>query len=129
MDRGKGRREETVSSFEFNKPKEEKRKAMNFSAAAFNPDKFSPFNIYSTSYKTVDEHPIGVDVLVPRDLKLGTEKHPLMVRFHGGYLVKENPFFPFFVFVAAAAALKSNPHYHHINCQIKIQGLFPSPVS
>ena len=60
---------------------------MAVSAAALNPEKFSPFDIHSTSYKTVNEHNIGVDVLVPKDLKLGNEKHPLMVRFHGGFLV------------------------------------------
>lgn len=60
---------------------------MAFSPAALNPEKFSPFHIYSTSYKIVNEHKIGVDVLVPKDLKVGNQKHPLMVRFHGGGLV------------------------------------------
>lgn len=60
---------------------------MAMSAAASNPDKFSPFQIHSTSYKTVNEHSIGVDVLVPKGLKPGSQKHPLMVRFHGGFLV------------------------------------------
>lgn len=57
------------------------------SAAALNPEKFSPFHIHSTSYKTVNEHPIGVDVLVPKKLDPGTKKHPLIVRFHGGFFV------------------------------------------
>ena len=60
---------------------------MAMSAAALNPAKFSPFHIHSTSYKTVNEHKIGVDVLVPKDLKPGSRKCPLMVRFHGGFLV------------------------------------------
>ena len=60
---------------------------MAFSAAALNPERFSPFHIHSTSYKTVNEHKIGVDVLVPKTLKAGTQKCPLMVRFHGGALV------------------------------------------
>ena len=54
---------------------------------AQNEEKFSPFQIHSTSYKVVNEHPIGVDVLVPKDLKPETRKCPLIVRFHGGYLV------------------------------------------
>ena len=62
---------------------------MAMSAAAMNPEKFAPFHIHSTSYKAVNEHNIGVDVLVPKDLKLGNEKHPLMVRFHGGFLVSK----------------------------------------
>lgn len=60
---------------------------MAMSAAALNAEKFSPFHIHSTSYKSVNEHPIGVDILVPKDLKPRTDKHPLIVRFHGGFLV------------------------------------------
>ena len=56
-------------------------------AAAANPKKFIPFEIHSTSYKIVNEHPIGVDVLVPKELKPKNEKCPLIVRFHGGFLV------------------------------------------
>ena len=58
------------------------------SAAALNPEKFSPFHIHSTSYKTVNEHPIGVDVLIPKKLEPGNKKHPLIVRFHGGFFVR-----------------------------------------
>ena len=46
------------------------------SAAALNPEKFSPFRIHSTSYKAVNEPPIGVDIRVPKYLKLGIQKHP-----------------------------------------------------
>ena len=60
---------------------------MAMSAAALNPEKFSPFQIHSTSYKVVNEHPIGVDVLVPKDLKAETKRLPLIVRFHAGFLV------------------------------------------
>ncbi|CAF9940454.1 hypothetical protein IMSHALPRED_002032 [Imshaugia aleurites] len=60
---------------------------MAMSAAAMNPEKFSPFHIHSTSYKAVNEHPIGVDILVPKDLEPGTKKNPLIVRFHGGFFV------------------------------------------
>ena len=60
---------------------------MPISPAALSPEKFAPFSVYSTSYKTVNEHPIGVDVLVPKSLKSGSGKSPLIVRFHGGYLV------------------------------------------
>ena len=55
------------------------------SAIAASPEKFDPFNIHTTSYKTVNGHPIGVDVLIPKGIKPG--KLPLIVRFHGGYLV------------------------------------------
>lgn len=60
---------------------------MAMKAAAMNPEKFSPFHIHSTSYKVVNEHPIGVDILVPKDLKPEAKKYPLIVRFHGGFLV------------------------------------------
>lgn len=61
---------------------------------AMSPAKFDPFHIHTTSYKTVNGHPIGVDVLIPKELKSG--KRPLLVRFHGGYLVTGASLFPFF---------------------------------
>ncbi|MCJ1251764.1 hypothetical protein MMC30_009002 [Trapelia coarctata] len=66
------------------------------SGTAASPDKFNPFTIHSTSYKTVNKHPIGVDVLFPKNLKPG--KHPLIVRFHGGFLasVTGSSLFPWF---------------------------------
>ena len=60
---------------------------MAMSAAALNLEKFYPFQIHSTSYEVVNEHPIGVDVLVPKKLEPGTKKCPLIVRFHGRFLV------------------------------------------
>ncbi|KAM0803851.1 Alpha/Beta hydrolase protein [Usnea florida] len=66
------------------------------SAAALNPEKFSPFHIHNTSYKTVNEHPIGVDVLIPKKLEPGTKKHPLIVRFHGGFFVLGASLLPLF---------------------------------
>ena len=60
---------------------------MAMSAAALNQEKLSPFEIHSTSYKVVNEHPIGVDVLMSKDLKPENKKCPLIVRFHGGFLV------------------------------------------
>lgn len=67
------------------------------SAAALNPEKFSPFHIHSTSYKTVNEHPIGVDILIPKKLEPGnTKKHPLIVRFHGGFFVLGASLLPLF---------------------------------
>lgn len=62
---------------------------MAMSAAALNPEKFSPFYIHSTSYKAVNEHPISVDILVPKDLTPGITERPLIVRFHGGFLVSD----------------------------------------
>lgn len=55
------------------------------SAIAASPAKFDPFIIHNTSYKTVNGHPIGVDVLIPKGTK--SDKRPLLVRFHGGFLV------------------------------------------
>ena len=63
---------------------------MSVSAAALTPEKFSPFHIHSTSYKVVNGHPISVDILVPKNLESGTKKCPLMVRFHGGFLVSNS---------------------------------------
>ena len=60
------------------------------SAKARDPAKFKPFLVYGTRYRTDNGHEIGLDLLVPKGLKPGTQKHPLIVRFHGGFLVS-NP--------------------------------------
>ncbi|MCJ1432527.1 hypothetical protein MMC27_001884 [Xylographa pallens] len=64
------------------------------SSKATSPAKFDPFIIHRTSYKTVNDHPIGVDILIPKDIKTG--KRPLVVRFHGGFLVSGASLFPWF---------------------------------
>lgn len=48
-------------------------------------DKFSPFDIVKTSYKTVNSHPVEAYVLVPKHAKSGNL--PVIVRFHGGCLI------------------------------------------
>ncbi|MCJ1385198.1 hypothetical protein MMC17_008319 [Xylographa soralifera] len=64
------------------------------STKATSPAKFDPFVIHTTSYKTVNDHPIGVDILIPKAIKAG--KRPLVVRFHGGFLVSGASLFPWF---------------------------------
>lgn len=44
------------------------------------------FHVHRTSYKKIGDHEIEVAILVPKELKSG--KHPVMVKFHGGGLVK-----------------------------------------
>lgn len=46
------------------------------SGTATSPYKFDPFTINSTNYKTVNEHPINVDVLVPTNLEPGETPPP-----------------------------------------------------
>lgn len=48
-------------------------------------EKFTAFNIHNITYQVVNGHSITVDVLIPRTVKPG--KHPVIVSFHGGYLV------------------------------------------
>ena len=48
--------------------------------------RFDSFNIYRTSYKVINNHPIDVGILVPKTLDHG--KHPILVKFHGGGLVR-----------------------------------------
>jgi len=43
------------------------------------------FNITTVPYQTIGDHNVTVDLLIPNDLKPG--KHPLIIRFHGGFLV------------------------------------------
>lgn len=71
--------------------------------AHFNPDDFSrysKFNIHTTTYKTVSEHPIACHVLIPKTLssaaKNSSEPRPVILRFHGGGLVGASGLFPDF---------------------------------
>jgi cephalosporin-C deacetylase-like acetyl esterase len=55
--------------------------------------RFDSFHVYRTTYKKIDNHEIEVGILVPKDLKPG--KHPVIVKFHGGGLVRDpTPSFP-----------------------------------
>lgn len=47
--------------------------------------KFAKFTVTDLPYKRVNGTPILASVLVPKDIKPG--KHPLTVRWHGGFLV------------------------------------------
>ncbi|CAI6335464.1 unnamed protein product [Periconia digitata] len=47
--------------------------------------RFDSFIVLRTSYKTIGSHEIDVGILIPKNLNL--EKHPLVVKFHGGGLV------------------------------------------
>lgn len=49
-------------------------------------DKLSPFHLIQTDYKKVSEHGIRSDILVPKDSFTG--KRPVILRFHGGGLVR-----------------------------------------
>lgn len=70
--------------------------------ALSDPDDFSrydDFDIFKTSYKVVSDHPIEVNVLVPKDLTsddASLEPHPVLLRFHGGGLVGASALFPAF---------------------------------
>ncbi|EXJ57020.1 hypothetical protein A1O7_07364 [Cladophialophora yegresii CBS 114405] len=71
---------------------------MSVSTSASAP-KYAPFTILTTSYKSVDDHPINVYTLVPKlvlanitpgDAASETSKPtplPVLVKFHGGFLV------------------------------------------
>lgn len=58
-------------------------------------NKLSPFRVASYAYKVVDDHRILLDVLIPKKLidegpqsDKWKSKRPLMVRYHGGWLVR-----------------------------------------
>ncbi|KAK9365607.1 Alpha/Beta hydrolase [Lipomyces kononenkoae] len=55
-------------------------------------DKFSRFTIIQGSYKRVGVQDLRVDIMVPRTSLEG--KRPVIVRFHGGYLVNGDALFP-----------------------------------
>lgn len=77
--------------------------------AQFNPDDFSRFDkfrIFRATYKTVSDHALTTDVLVPAHLLLDTSSQPsssssssprpLLLRFHGGGLIAGSSLFPDF---------------------------------
>lgn len=50
--------------------------------------RFANFNVIQANYKTVGDHNIRADFLVPKSLtEKGSGKRPVIVRFHGGGLV------------------------------------------
>ncbi|KAH7019615.1 Alpha/Beta hydrolase protein [Ilyonectria destructans] len=55
-------------------------------------DKFSRFNIQTIAYKEVQGHKINLDILIPKNLTSGT--YPLIVRFHGGFLISSASLYP-----------------------------------
>lgn len=63
-------------------------------AEALLSPRYSVFNITSTPYKTVRGHEIPVHVFLPKSLTPG--KHPVIVRFHGGFLITGAALFPDF---------------------------------
>ncbi|KAB2570943.1 putative carboxylesterase 6 [Lasiodiplodia theobromae] len=70
--------------------------------AQFNPDDFSRFDnfrIFRATYKTVSNHALTTDVLVPIHLLFSPQlprPSPLLLRFHGGGLIAGSSLFPDF---------------------------------
>lgn len=62
------------------------------SLAALNVDKYRPFKVINTNYKTVDRAgtEIDTDILIPRVLisQKTVRSCPIIVRIHGGFLVE-----------------------------------------
>jgi len=57
--------------------------------------KLTPFNVRDITYKTVSNTPIDATVLIPRDIKPGA--HPVLIRWHGGFLIAgARMYLPFF---------------------------------
>lgn len=47
--------------------------------------KYIDFDVSEIPYKVVNDHEIKCNVLTPKNTYLG--KHPVLVKFHGGFLV------------------------------------------
>lgn len=65
------------------------------------PTFFADFEIHDIVYKVVDDHNISLSIIVPRNLLdsiLPPEDSPLIVQFHGGFMVGGarlySPWFP-----------------------------------
>ncbi|KAH7134942.1 Alpha/Beta hydrolase protein [Dendryphion nanum] len=54
--------------------------------------RFDSFDFYRTSYKTIGDHQIEVNVLVPKGIAPG--RHPLFVKWHGGGLTTGTAAYP-----------------------------------
>lgn len=52
-------------------------------------EKFMAFDIHNITYQEVNGHAITADILIPKIIKPG--KHPVIISFHGGYLVCHPP--------------------------------------
>jgi cephalosporin-C deacetylase-like acetyl esterase len=57
--------------------------------------RLEPFTGYDIAYKYFQDTPIFTTVLLPKDLKPG--KHPVLVRWHGGFLITGSRMFPRFL--------------------------------
>ena len=47
--------------------------------------KYAKFDILEISYKVINSHDIKLYILAPKNVSPG--KHPVAVRFHGGFMV------------------------------------------
>jgi cephalosporin-C deacetylase-like acetyl esterase len=48
--------------------------------------KYAKFDVSDVSYKVVNGHDIKAYVLTPKNISPG--KHPIVVKFHGGFFVR-----------------------------------------
>lgn len=55
-------------------------------------DRLGAFAVHDVAYKTVNSTPIETSILIPKDAKPG--KHPLLVRWHGGFLIAGSRLLP-----------------------------------
>jgi len=89
--------------------------AVNPAAVALAQEKLAAFNIHNTPYQQINSQEITTDVFIPKDIKPG--KYPLIVRFHGGFLITGSSlnlnFFPPWVFDFALkhSAILVSPNY------------------
>ncbi|MCJ1275189.1 hypothetical protein MMC21_002990 [Puttea exsequens] len=69
--------------------------AVNPAAIARGKEALTHFTHLNVPYQTINDHAITTDILIPKDIKPG--KAPLIVRFHGGFLITgESMFLGFF---------------------------------
>lgn len=65
-------------------------------ASALASPKYAAFTIHTTSYKSVNATPVPVHIFIPRGLNTSSPV-PVLVRFHGGFLITGAALFPDFV--------------------------------
>ncbi|KAK3082289.1 hypothetical protein LTS18_007845 [Coniosporium uncinatum] len=77
--------------------------------------KLNPFDVYNATYKRIRGHEIDASILIPANL--GPGNHPLIVRWHGGFLIGGSrlfmPWFPQWIldYAVSKGAVLISPDY------------------
>jgi cephalosporin-C deacetylase-like acetyl esterase len=81
--------EEEVVEIEIHRPAYQTNTTCSQKIAAMDHERYSDFTVHETVYKVVNEQPINTYVLIPK--AASSTPRPVIVKFHGGFLVSSPP--------------------------------------